>query len=101
MLPALVEPDATVVHGAPGRTRTQAIGRTLETLYRRDTFDAGYPCSLGVPTVMCGPSTSDFGGHGVLGRRDPPLRAPAVRRLLAATAPRILRPACWSGCPAS
>jgi hypothetical protein len=66
MLPALVEPGSTVVtalQAGAGAT----IGRPLETLYRRDTFDAGYPCSLGVPTVMCGPSTTDFGGHGVLG----------------------------------
>jgi len=66
MLPALVEPDATVVT-ALQTGALEAIGRPLETLYRRDTFDAGYPCSLGVPTVMCGPSTSDFGGHAVLG----------------------------------
>ena len=65
MLPALVEPDAAVVTALQTGAR-EAIGRPLETLYRRDTFDAGYPCSLGVPTVMCGPSTSDFGGHGVL-----------------------------------
>jgi acetylornithine deacetylase/succinyl-diaminopimelate desuccinylase-like protein len=66
MLPALVAPDATVVTALQAGAR-EALGRPLETLYRRDTFDAGYPCSLGVPTVMCGPSTSDFGGHGVLG----------------------------------
>ena len=66
MLPALVDPSSTVVTALQTGART-AIGRPLETLYRRDTFDAGYPCALGVPTVMCGPSTSDFGGHGVLG----------------------------------
>jgi succinyl-diaminopimelate desuccinylase len=66
MLPALVEPDAAVVTALQAGAR-ETIGRPLETLYRRDTFDAGYPCSLGVPTVMCGPSTADFGGHGVLG----------------------------------
>lgn len=66
MLPALVEEDAAVVVALQAGAREQ-LGRPLETLYRRDTFDAGYPCSLGVPTVMCGPSTSDFGGHEVLG----------------------------------
>lgn len=66
MLPALVEPDATVV-AALQTGAQEAIGRPLELIYRRDTFDAGYPCSLGVPAVMCGPSTSDFGGHGILG----------------------------------
>lgn len=66
MLPALVEPDSAVVTALQAGAQAE-LGRPLETLYRRDTFDAGYPCSLGVPTVMCGPSTSDFGGHGVLG----------------------------------
>jgi acetylornithine deacetylase/succinyl-diaminopimelate desuccinylase-like protein len=66
MLPALVGPDAAVVTALQAGA-CAALGRELETLYRRDTFDAGYPCSLGVPTVMCGPSTSEFGGHGVLG----------------------------------
>jgi succinyl-diaminopimelate desuccinylase len=66
MLPALVEPDAAVVTALQAGAR-ETIGRPLETLYRRDTFDAGYPCALGVPTVMCGPSTTDFGGHDVLG----------------------------------
>ena len=66
MLPALVEPDSTVVRALQAGARA-TIGRRLETLYRRDTFDAGYPCALGVPTVMFGPSTTDFGGHEVLG----------------------------------
>jgi succinyl-diaminopimelate desuccinylase len=66
MVPALVEPsDAVVValqHGAD-----RALGRPLETFYPKYTFDAGYPCSVGVPTVMCGPSSSDLAGHGILG----------------------------------
>jgi len=66
MLPALVDEDARVVVALQEGARA-ALGRPLETLYRRDTFDAGYPCSLGVPAVMCGPSTSDFGGRDVLG----------------------------------
>lgn len=45
----------------------QALGRRLETSYPPYTYDAGYPCSLGVPTVMCGPSTSGIAGTGVLG----------------------------------
>jgi len=50
MLPALVDPDAPVVSalGAP-------------TMYSRNAFDAGYGCSLGVPTVMFGPGRRDFG----------------------------------------
>ena len=66
MPPALVEPDATVVTALQAGAQA-ALGQPLETVYRRDTFDAGYPCSLGIPTVMCGPSTSDFGGRDVLG----------------------------------
>ena len=42
MLPALVEPDAAVVTALQAGARA-TIGRPLETLYRRDTFDAGYP----------------------------------------------------------
>ena len=49
------------------RRSDEALGRELDTFYPPYTFDAGYPCSLGVPTVMCGPSTSDFGGREVLG----------------------------------
>jgi acetylornithine deacetylase/succinyl-diaminopimelate desuccinylase-like protein len=66
MLPALVDESAAVVRALQAGA-VSALGHSLETLYRRDTFDAGYPCSLGVPTVMCGPSSSDFGGEGVLG----------------------------------
>jgi acetylornithine deacetylase/succinyl-diaminopimelate desuccinylase-like protein len=66
MLPALVDPSATVVTALQAGAQATR-GRPLETVYRRDTFDAGYACSLGVPAVMCGPSTSDFGGHDVLG----------------------------------
>ncbi len=66
MLPALVDESAPVVRALQQGAIT-VLGRPLETLYRQDTFDAGYPCSLGVPTVMCGPSSSDFGGEDVLG----------------------------------
>lgn len=66
MLPALVsEYDVVVVALQAGARR--ALGRPLETFYPPYTFDAGYPCSLGIPTVMCGPSSSDFGGPDVLG----------------------------------
>ncbi len=66
MLPALVDESATVVQALQSGAE-RALGRRLETVYRQDTFDAGYPCSLGVPTVMCGPSSSDFGGPEILG----------------------------------
>jgi len=66
MLPALVSADDGVVSALQTGAK-RALGRPLETFYPPYTFDAGYPCSLGVPTVMCGPSSSDFGGPDVLG----------------------------------
>jgi succinyl-diaminopimelate desuccinylase len=66
MMPALVEESDTVVV-ALQRGAEQALGRPLETFYPPYTYDAGYPCSLGVPTVMFGPSTSEIAGTGVLG----------------------------------
>lgn len=89
MLPALVDEDADVVVALQAGAREQ-LGRPLETLYRRDTFDAGYACALGVPTVMCGPSTSDFGGHAVLGEDaiDPAALEEAANVFAAAIASR-------------
>jgi acetylornithine deacetylase/succinyl-diaminopimelate desuccinylase-like protein len=79
MLPALVdESDGVVV--ALQRGAALALGRPLETFYPPYTFDAGYPCSLGVPTVMFGPSTSEIAGIGVLGEDF----VPAARVLQAA-----------------
>ena len=60
MLPALVDEDARVVRGLQRH-------RQLETFYPRSTFDAGYACSLGVPTVMCGPLSGELDTTGVLG----------------------------------
>lgn len=60
MLPALVAEDAVVVQ------RLQRH-RPLETFYPRSTFDAGYACSIGVPTVMCGPLSGELDTTGVLG----------------------------------
>ena len=51
MLPALVPPDAAVVLALAG----------APTMHSRNAFDAGYGCSLGVPTVMFGPGRRDFG----------------------------------------
>jgi succinyl-diaminopimelate desuccinylase len=79
MLPALVEESDTVV-AALQRGSALALGRPLETFYPPYTFDAGYPCSIGVPTVMFGPSTSEIAGTGVLGEDF----VPAVRVLDAA-----------------
>jgi succinyl-diaminopimelate desuccinylase len=66
MLPALVREDDEVVAALQAGARA-ALGRPLETFYPRYTFDAGYGCALGVPTVMCGPSSSDISGADVLG----------------------------------
>jgi hypothetical protein len=66
MLPALVAEDAAVVRALQDGA-SAALGRELETFYPPYTFDAGHACALGVPTVMFGPSSSDFGGTGVLG----------------------------------
>jgi succinyl-diaminopimelate desuccinylase len=66
MLPALVgEADAVVAALQEGALA--ALGRRLATFYPRYTFDAGYGCSLGVPTVMCGPSSADMAGPELLG----------------------------------
>jgi succinyl-diaminopimelate desuccinylase len=51
MFPALVPPDAAVVSALGG----------APTIYSRNAFDAGYGCSVGVPTVMFGPGRRDFG----------------------------------------
>lgn len=66
MEPALVSEDDTVVRALQAGART-ALSRPLETFVPPYTFDAGYPCSLGVPTVMCGPSTPEIAGTGILG----------------------------------
>ena len=67
MLPALVDEDAAVVRALQAGAR-DALGRELETFVPPYTFDAGYPCSLGVPTVMCGPSTAEIATDGILGQ---------------------------------
>jgi acetylornithine deacetylase/succinyl-diaminopimelate desuccinylase-like protein len=51
MLPALVPPDAAVVAALAG----------VPTMHSRNAFDAGYGCSVGIPTVMFGPGRRDFG----------------------------------------
>jgi acetylornithine deacetylase/succinyl-diaminopimelate desuccinylase-like protein len=66
MLPALVDEDAVVVRALQAGARL-ALGHELETFVPPYTFDAGYPCSLGVPTVMCGPSTAEIATDGILG----------------------------------
>jgi acetylornithine deacetylase/succinyl-diaminopimelate desuccinylase-like protein len=53
MLPAYVPEDEPWV-GALQRASNAAVGSSLQTFYGRGTFDAGGPCSRGVPTVMFG-----------------------------------------------
>jgi succinyl-diaminopimelate desuccinylase len=86
MLPALVEESATVV-SALQQGAVDALGRPLETFYPPYTYDAGYPCSIGVPTVMCGPSTSEIAATGILGEDFVP--AESVREIAAVYAAAI------------
>lgn len=65
MLPALVDRDAAVVLTLQ-RGANVALDAPLQTMYPPYTFDAGYGCKIGVPTVMCGPSSGDISGAGVL-----------------------------------
>jgi len=73
MLPALVDESDTVVQ-ALQKGAVGVLGRPLETFFPPYTFDAGHPCSLGVPTVMCGPSSPEIAGAGILGEDGVPLR---------------------------
>jgi succinyl-diaminopimelate desuccinylase len=66
MLPALVDEHATVVTALQQGAK-QTLGHELGTFYPRSTFDAGYACSIGVPTVMCGPLSGELDTTGVLG----------------------------------
>lgn len=66
MLPSLVEESAGVVRALQAGAG-KALGRPLETFYPPYTFDAGYPCALGVPTVMYGPSSTEIATAGILG----------------------------------
>jgi acetylornithine deacetylase/succinyl-diaminopimelate desuccinylase-like protein len=66
MLPALVGEDAAVVTALQTGAE-QRLGRRLETFYPPSSFDAGYACELGVPTVMCGPLSGELDSTGVLG----------------------------------
>jgi len=59
MLPAEVPADAPVVVGL--QKSAASIGVPVATLYSRNTYDAGYGCSVGIPTVMFGPGRRSFG----------------------------------------
>ena len=65
MWPALVAPEAPGVV-ALAAAHEAVTGTPAETYYGQGTFDAGGPCSAGVPTVMYGakagiwPTGTDF-----------------------------------------
>jgi succinyl-diaminopimelate desuccinylase len=64
MWPALVDPAHLADQALVGGVR--AAGRDSETCYSPNTFDAGYPCRVGILTVMFGPGLRRFGGEGLL-----------------------------------
>ena len=66
MYPAEVPVDHEVVQ-ALQEGLTAVRGRPAETDYPQWTFDAGYACSRGIPTVMFGPSCVDPAGEDLLG----------------------------------
>lgn len=70
MLPALVDPDCELVTQLR-RANHEVRGVDPRLHYGRGSFDAGGPCSMGVPTVMWGAS----GGLGLLGDDFVPLSA--------------------------
>jgi acetylornithine deacetylase/succinyl-diaminopimelate desuccinylase-like protein len=66
MLPALVPDDAPVVTAL--RDGLKSRGRCGDlTIWSMNTFDAGYACSKGIPTVMFGPGRRHFTGSEMLG----------------------------------
>lgn len=59
MLPAEVDSSARHVQALLAGLADQGV--TAETFYSTNTFDAGYGCDRGIPTVMFGPGRRDFG----------------------------------------
>lgn len=59
MLPARVEPDAPVVQALLAGLEGPAA-REGRTVVSRNTFDAGWACHRGIPTVMFGPGRRHF-----------------------------------------
>jgi acetylornithine deacetylase/succinyl-diaminopimelate desuccinylase-like protein len=53
MLPALVDPDHPGVQALQAAHAAER-GAAAETIYLQGTFDAGWGCSIGIPTVMYG-----------------------------------------------
>lgn len=65
MLPAEVASDEPVVQAL--LRGLEAEGRTPQTFWSPNTFDAGYACSKGIPTPMFGPGKRSFAGEGLIG----------------------------------
>jgi acetylornithine deacetylase/succinyl-diaminopimelate desuccinylase-like protein len=65
MLPALTAEDSPIV-AKLRQAAESALGRPLSPSYPSWTFDAGYPVSLGIPTLMFGPSAAGAAGADVL-----------------------------------
>lgn len=59
MLPAEVPDDDVVVNSLLAALHER--GRESTAMYASNTFDAGYGCSVGIPTVMFGPGKRSFG----------------------------------------
>lgn len=62
MLPAAVAADAPVVRALVDGVAAQR-GSAPEPFWSRNTFDAGYACAKGIPTVMFGPGRRAFGAE--------------------------------------
>jgi acetylornithine deacetylase/succinyl-diaminopimelate desuccinylase-like protein len=65
MLPALTAADNPSI-AILRQAAESALGRSLSPTYPPWTFDAGYPVSLGIPTLMFGPSVAGAAGADVL-----------------------------------
>ena len=65
MMPAMTTEDDPTVE-LLRQAAESALDRRLILSYPAWTFDAGYPASLGIPTLMFGPSAPDASGTGVL-----------------------------------
>lgn len=59
MLPAWVDAADPVIRALADGLR--AAGRPEDVVVSRHTFDAGYACSVGMPTAMFGPGRRQFG----------------------------------------
>jgi len=65
MMPAMTTEDDPTVE-LLRQAAESALDRRLILSYPAWTFDAAYPASLGIPTLMFGPSAPDASGTGVL-----------------------------------